>query len=227
MVVIEHGAPFARAPEFSRRRLLQLGIAGALAAGMVAATSVADARTTQIEITSRTLAFGGYSFAGVGQYEKIIGIAHGEIDPFDAKNAVITDIQLAPRNANGKVDVLAQFLHPEAARPEQGQPQGDVRAAEPRRQDVRDAEPQRRRQRSGGPITDPAVLANSFLWPRGYTTVVERLGETSAPLTRPHRDGAPCRSRTIPTARRSPARRTNTSSPAQARSRSTYPAAIR
>jgi hypothetical protein len=92
---IEQGVPFARAPEFTKRRLLQLGIASALATGIVAAASVADARTTQIKILTRTTAFGGYSFPGVGQYEVITGIATGEVNPNDLKNAVITDISRA------------------------------------------------------------------------------------------------------------------------------------
>ena len=41
--------------------------------------------------------------ANVGAYEKLRGKAYGEVDPADPRNAVITDIQLAPRNANGKV----------------------------------------------------------------------------------------------------------------------------
>ena len=36
-------------------------------------------------------------------HEKISGKAYGELDPADPKNAVITDIQLAPRNERGKV----------------------------------------------------------------------------------------------------------------------------
>jgi hypothetical protein len=103
LVDIEHGVPFACTPEFTKRRLLQLGIASALATGIVAAASVADARTTQITIRSDGIAFGGHSFPGVGQYEVITGIATGEVDPSNSQNAVITDITLAPRNANGHV----------------------------------------------------------------------------------------------------------------------------
>jgi hypothetical protein len=66
MIDIEHDVPFARAPELTKRRLLQLGIASALATSILVATSVADARTTQIQILSRVIAFGGYSFPGVG-----------------------------------------------------------------------------------------------------------------------------------------------------------------
>ena len=66
---------------------------------VVTATSVAHARITQIQILNRGIAFGGYSFAGVGQYEFITGIATGEVNPTNPQNAVITDIQLAPKNA--------------------------------------------------------------------------------------------------------------------------------
>jgi len=37
------------------------------------------------------------------------GRAFGELDPNDPHNRVVTDIQLAPRNANGKVDYVATF----------------------------------------------------------------------------------------------------------------------
>ena len=40
----------------------------------------------------------------VGQYEKIRGIAYGEVDPSDPRNAVITDIELAPVNVQGMVE---------------------------------------------------------------------------------------------------------------------------
>jgi hypothetical protein len=97
------------APKRTDRRLLQIGIASAVAAGILAADTTAQARTTQITILSRGTAFGGYSFPGVGQYEVITGIATGEIDPNDPNNAVITDIELAPRNPNGRVTYQHNF----------------------------------------------------------------------------------------------------------------------
>jgi hypothetical protein len=39
-------------------------------------------------------------------HERITGKAYGELDPTDPKNAVITDIELAPRNARGKVEYV-------------------------------------------------------------------------------------------------------------------------
>lgn len=45
----------------------------------------------------------------VAGYERIAGIAYGELDPADAHNAIVTDIALAPRNARGKVEYAATF----------------------------------------------------------------------------------------------------------------------
>jgi hypothetical protein len=42
-------------------------------------------------------------------HEKISGNAYGELDPADPRNALITDIDLAPRNARGKVEYVATF----------------------------------------------------------------------------------------------------------------------
>ena len=42
-------------------------------------------------------------------HERITGNAHGELDPADPKNAEITDIDLAPRNARGKVEYVTKF----------------------------------------------------------------------------------------------------------------------
>lgn len=78
----------------------------ALAIGVVAvlASPIAQARITSIEITSiERPTFGGTTFGAVGAYEKLRGKAHGEIDPTDPRNALITDIELAPRTAEGKV----------------------------------------------------------------------------------------------------------------------------
>lgn len=59
--------------------------------------------------TSETVTFSGKSFGAVGTYQKIRGIASGQLDPNDPKNKVITDIGLAPRNANGMVEYSMDF----------------------------------------------------------------------------------------------------------------------
>ena len=53
---------------------------------------------------SESPTFEGRSFGNVGQYEKLRGTAYGELDPSDPRNAVITDIELAPVNERGLVE---------------------------------------------------------------------------------------------------------------------------
>src|SRR5258705_2793364 len=80
------------------------------AAVLLVAASAADARITKIKIVAKeSPTFGGHAFAGVGQYEKLVGKAYGELDPNDPKNAVIVDIKVAPRNARGKVEYAFDF----------------------------------------------------------------------------------------------------------------------
>src|SRR5262249_52706396 len=75
-----------------------------LATGVMAAAP-AQARITRIEITKvESPTSEGRSFGTVGQYEKLIGRAYGEVDPNDRRNAVIVDIANAPRNARGMVE---------------------------------------------------------------------------------------------------------------------------
>jgi hypothetical protein len=71
------------------------------------APGTAEARITKIMITSvESPTFGGTAFGtngSVGAYQKLRGVAFGEVDPADPQNALLTDIELAPRTVAGKV----------------------------------------------------------------------------------------------------------------------------
>jgi hypothetical protein len=90
---------------------------GASALALVATSALvlgiapaANARITSITITSKTSpAFGGQIFGSSGQYEELDGTATGEVDLRDPRNAVIQDIELAPRNARGMVEYSMDF----------------------------------------------------------------------------------------------------------------------
>jgi hypothetical protein len=69
----------------------------------------ADAQVTAITITSRAPFANGQTFGAIGPYEEIIGLAAGEIDPKDPRNARIADIELAPRQPNGRVAYRTTF----------------------------------------------------------------------------------------------------------------------
>jgi Alpha/beta hydrolase domain len=81
--------------------------AATLATLSLAVPQSADARVTRIVIDQQIPE--GQPFLGVGQFERLNGRAFGELDPFDRRNAIIQDITLAPRNANGKVEYVATF----------------------------------------------------------------------------------------------------------------------
>ncbi|HWY47980.1 MAG TPA: alpha/beta hydrolase domain-containing protein [Bryobacteraceae bacterium] len=70
----------------------------------------ADARITRIVIEHReSPAYQGRGFGETGQYERLTGHAYGELDPKDPRNAIITDLQFAARNARGMVEYVATF----------------------------------------------------------------------------------------------------------------------
>ena len=78
---------------------------------LLAAPAAADARVTRIEIERvESPTFEGRSFADVGPYEKLVGRVHAEVDPDAPENAVIADIELAPRNARGMVEYSADII---------------------------------------------------------------------------------------------------------------------
>src|SRR5262245_12706970 len=150
---------------------MRIKVAFAAALLVVVAASAADARITKLTIvTKESPTFGGHTFPGVGQYEKLVGKAYGELDPNDPKNAVIVDIKLAPRNARGKVEYSFDFY---VLKPIDLTKGSHKVMYEP---------PNRGRKTHGslnrglgtndpGSITNAQELANTFLPPRGYTMV--------------------------------------------------------
>ncbi len=138
------------------------------------AAPLAEARITRIVIDpalSQSPTFGGYAWPGVGQYERVIGTAYGEVDPRNHQNAIIVDVELAPRNARGMVEYSFDFyiLKPIDLTkgnskvlyepPNRGGKTWNTFGRVPGGNDP------------GGTITDPTALANAFLMPRGYAIV--------------------------------------------------------
>jgi len=82
-------------------------LAACLAAAFAAWGPSADARVTRIVIDTTT-DLANPAVPG-NLYQLVTGRAFGELDPNDPHNAIITDIQLAPRNANHNVEYIASF----------------------------------------------------------------------------------------------------------------------
>ena len=68
------------------------------------------AEVSRVEITSRRDAAGGRSFGSTGPYERLAGKIYVAIDPGNRRNQVIADLDKAPRNAAGKVELTADLV---------------------------------------------------------------------------------------------------------------------
>src|ERR1700752_5116533 len=149
------------------RLVLVLGVVGSL----LLASGV-DARITRIQITTtESPTFGGFSWPGVGQYEKLVGKAFGEGDPQSRLNRDIVDIEFAPVNARGKVEYSFNFY---ILKPIDLKKGADKVMYEPPNRGGKTWTALGRVTGGGddpGSITDPVVLANSFLMPRGFSLV--------------------------------------------------------
>ena len=77
-------------------------VAVAAAAALFALVPQTQARVTRIVIDA-TVAISGQP------YQQLTGRAFGQLDPNDAHNTLITDINVAPQSASGKVEYIASF----------------------------------------------------------------------------------------------------------------------
>jgi Alpha/beta hydrolase domain len=68
-----------------------------------------QAHVASIIIDSQAPAYGGAAIGSAGPYVTLNGRAFGELDPRDPHNAIIQDIDLAPRDATGLVPYIATF----------------------------------------------------------------------------------------------------------------------
>jgi hypothetical protein len=148
---------------------------------------LSEARVVKIiSLTTTPNAFGGFNFPGVGTYDKITGVAYAEVDPADPRNAVIVDILLSQKQAgqlqpgktpSGKVGYLLNFYilkpHDLSAVNKNLNGYGKVMYEPPNRGNKTWTALGRVTGGGNDPasITDPTVLANSFLMPRGYTLI--------------------------------------------------------
>jgi hypothetical protein len=142
---------------------------GALAlAGLFGWAAPSAAEITRFEITGTPEpAFNGQSFGEVGRYERIAARATLSLDPADPRNAVIVDLDRAPRNAQGRVEAVTEVVILRPAEPFRGNGTMIVEV------------PNRGRELMGQLYNDGAANAlmlnrdpgNGFLMQQGYTMV--------------------------------------------------------
>jgi hypothetical protein len=85
-----------------------LSVLAALVA--VAFSSPAEARVVRFVVQQTRTFADGTIFGSVGTYQRLDGTAFMEVDPFDPLNANIVDIEKAPRNERGMVELTAPFF---------------------------------------------------------------------------------------------------------------------
>jgi len=123
---------------------------------------------TGIELRSRTPYVGGAAFGAVGAYERLDGVAIGELDPLHAANRGIVNLDKAPRNARGNVEYRSDICILRPVDPDRGNGRilyevnnrgrimlfANLCAGKP-----------------GNQPTDPADLGNALPLHRGFTVV--------------------------------------------------------
>ena len=87
----------------SLQRLLFVGIAFLAGAHL-------HAEVVSIKILKREPFAGGQAFGDVGPYDQIKAVARFAIDPKDARNQLIVDLDLAPKNKDGKVEFASDVV---------------------------------------------------------------------------------------------------------------------
>jgi hypothetical protein len=75
----------------------------------MSSATAARAQVVRLEITAREPMNNGQAVGTAGPFELVRGKVHGEIDPRDPHNTIVQDLELAPRNARGKVEYVATF----------------------------------------------------------------------------------------------------------------------
>jgi hypothetical protein len=76
----------------------------------LATAQPSEARVVKFVVEQRSSFVGGAEWGNVGPYEMLRGTAYLEVDPRDPRDAVIVDLENAPRNSHGVVDFSTQFL---------------------------------------------------------------------------------------------------------------------
>lgn len=64
---------------------------------------------TALDVHSRSLVLDGRPFGAAGAYEKLAGTLHFAVDPAHPLHAGITDLKLAPRGSDGRVEFQSDF----------------------------------------------------------------------------------------------------------------------
>ena len=72
----------------------------------IAFAQTAEARVVKFQVEQRGPYLDGVSWGKAGPYEMLTGTAFMEVDPANPQDAIIVDVDHAPRNAQGRVELI-------------------------------------------------------------------------------------------------------------------------
>ena len=87
---------------------------------LISGVSSVEAGITTIRIDKTEPLADGAAFGRAGAYERVTGLARGEVDPRDPRNTGIVNLDKAPRNARGLVEYETDFYLLRPADPARG-----------------------------------------------------------------------------------------------------------
>src|SRR5258705_3045099 len=164
------GAAAIRPDKVTGRLAMRIWVAGlSLIAGLCGLVDDATAKVVKFEIVRIEPACEARVFGTVGTYDRVIARATVALSPTDPHNAIIVDLDRAPRNAQGLVEATADV---EILRP--------TNAANGNRRLLYDVV-NRGTQRAiayfndgpaGNDFSKASAAGNGFLMNRGYTVVI-------------------------------------------------------
>jgi hypothetical protein len=91
-----------------------------LVAVALACASMAEARITEMGTPKVEPFAEGAQFGSVGAYERVSGVARGELDPADVRNRGIVNLDRAPKNSRGLVEYEVDWFMLRPADPTKG-----------------------------------------------------------------------------------------------------------
>ena len=143
------------------------------------------AEVARVEVTSRRDVLGGRAFGTAGGYELIVGRVHFVVDPESPRNKVVVDLDKAPRNAAGLVELSADLsiLKPKDATHGNGVALIDI-VNRGRRTVLTGFN----RATASGDLTTEADFGDGLLMRQGFTHRVGRLGVRRAEARRRDQD---------------------------------------
>ena len=127
-----------------------------------------SAAVTSVTVTSRTTVAGGQSFGATGPYERLVGRIDFALDPADPHNSGIVDLNLAPRDSEGRVRFSSDLYVLRPVDPAKG---NGVLLFEVANRGRRSLLGRFNRAAPGGDPTTDADFGDGLLMREGYTLV--------------------------------------------------------